>query len=327
MMKSDHRTTKEGLLRVLFAFFCVVLAVYDDYRLNFRGLLFAVASFSLVSLGKLIPRLGQRIDNGSVHTWDCPLYMYLLTEIAPIVVTAFAACKFEDFGSAFWTVWSWGFWGLLSSVAPGALLLVVFKCSMNTPYPFSTSSPGVLEDNSPQAKNAIATTLQASFWVACSGVFLCEKNLVDWMQVLAFVLLYVVGAGTRQIGFYPPRLMNLIARVLRKPQQKIPNEPWQLPFFRWVTTSIFTALFSSSILYWNVNYAYARDAENWLGAHEPSLDSAYVPPQPYNLDIVIAHSTGDSLQSISDLISTFASLESLQPSYPQYKNLLERHIP
>ncbi|KAG0646511.1 hypothetical protein D0Z07_7437, partial [Hyphodiscus hymeniophilus] len=310
---------KGGLFRVCFAFFCVMLAVYDDYRLDLRGLGFSIASSCLVSLAGLIPRIGLRIDNGSVHTWDCPLYMYLLTEIPPIMVTFFATCKFEGFGSAFWTVWAWDGFGLLFSLAPGGLLLVIFKCSMNTAYPFSTTAPGVLEDESLQARNAITATLQASFWVASLGVFLGEKNLVDWIQVLTFVLLYVVVAGTKQIGFYPPRLMNQFAQILRKRQQKIAREPWQLPFFLWTTISIFIALFSSSILYWNVNFAYERDAKNWVSPTAPSLDSAYVHPQPYLFDIVIAHSEGDPLSSITSLVTTFATLETILPNYPRVK--------
>jgi hypothetical protein len=237
-----------------------------------------------------------------------------------MIITTYAARKFEDVGLALSTAWSWGGWGLLSRLAPGALLFIVFQSSMNEAYPFSMdSAPGILEDVGSQARTAISATLQASFWITCMGAFLGEHNLVDWMQVLSFVLLYVVGAGTRRIGFYPPRLLNLIARVLRKPQQKITTKPWQLPFFLWITISIFVALLSSILLCWSVNVAYARDLKNWTGPEGISLDSVYIPPQPYLFDIVIAHSEGDPLQSISDLIATFATLESVQGNYPQVK--------
>ena len=311
--------SRQAFLRVSFAFCCLSLAVYNDYRLNQKGFSFAVASYSLASLAILVNRIGPRIDNGSVHTWDCPLYVYLLTEIPPIMITVFAACKLEDVSMAFWIVWSWGEWGILSRLIPGALLFAIYKCSMNTVYPFSTSWPGVLEDRSPQARSAVATSLKASFWIASIGVFLGERNVVDWMQVLAFVILYILGVGTRQIGFYPPRLMNWTARVLRNPPQKITAQPWQLPFFLWTTMSIFVALFSSSILYWNVNVAYARDSRNWTGPRTFFLDKAYVPSQAYNVDIVIAHSEGTPVQAISDVISTFATLDSLYHSSTRVK--------
>jgi hypothetical protein len=237
-----------------------------------------------------------------------------------MIITIIAACRFEDVSSAFSVAWSWSFWRLLSYLAPGAALLVVFNNSMSMVYPFSTESAfSALEEDNPQARMAVATTLQASFWISCIGVFLGETNLVDWIQVLAFTLLYVVGTGPRHIGFYPPRLMNLIARVLRKPQQKVIAEPWQLPFFLWITISIFVALISSSLLYWNVHVAYSRGLKVWTGLKSPSLDSGYVPPQPHLFEIVIAHSELDPLESITDLVSTFATLELIEPNMPRVK--------
>lgn len=237
-----------------------------------------------------------------------------------MMITTYAACKFEGVGSAFHVAWSSGGWGLLSILASGALLLIIFNSSINTAYPFSTdAAPGALEDNSSQARTAVVTTLQASFWVASIGVFLGEENFVDWVQVFVYTLLYIVSAGPRQIGFYPPRLMNLIAKVLRKPQQKITAGPWQLPFFLWITISIFVALISSCALYWNVDVAYTRNSKSWTGPKSPSLDSVYVAPQPYLFEIIIAHSDGDPVQSITDLISAFATLESVQPNYPRVR--------
>ena len=268
----------------------------------------------------MIPRIGPQIENRSGHTWDCPLYVYLLAGIPPMIMTTFATFRFEDFGSAFYTAWSWGGWRLLLSLSPAALLLIIFNGSMNMAFPFSAEgTPGALEDSSSQAATAATTTLQTSFWVACLGVFLGENNFVDWVQVLACTLLYVTAAGLRQVGFYPPRLMNVIARVLRKPQQKISAEPWQLPFFQWMTVSMFVGLVSSCVLYLHVNVAYTRDSKYWTGPTNPSLDNGYVAPQPYLLDIVIAHSNGDSVQSITDLISMFATLDSIEPNHPRVK--------
>jgi hypothetical protein len=315
LVRADQHPTKKSLWRVVPAFASVTIAVYDDYRLNIPGLIFALTAYTLVGLSKVVPRIGPRIDNGSVHTWDCPLYTYLLTGIPPILITFFAAIKFENVPSAIWTAWSWGFWPLLATLAPGVALLLIFKSSMNTAYP---SSPSVLENSNPEARTPVVTTLQSCFWITCIGVFLGEKNLVSWLQVLSFVLLYVVAAGPRAIGFYPPRLLNLFARIMRKPQQKLVNEPWQLPFFLCITISIFAVLFGSSFLYWNVDVAYGRDAKNW-GNKNVNLDRAYVPPQPYLFDIVIAHSAGDPIESISELISAFAVLQVLQPNFPRVK--------
>lgn len=316
----DQTSTRKGLYRVSFAFLCVLLLVYEDYRLNPKGLLFAFVAFLLVSISKLIPRIGLRIEKGLVHTWDCALYVYLLIGIPPMIIMSVAAFRFEDVGSAFHMALSWDSWKLLLSLVPGALLLIIFNSSMNMAAPFSAEGvPAALEDSSSQAATAITTTLQASFWVTCLGVILGEKTFVDWVQALAYAFFYVIGAGPKQIGFYPPRLMNLIARVLRKPQQKISAEPWQLPFFPWITISIFVALVSSSLLYFNVNVAYTRDSKNWTGPKSPFLDSGYVPPQPYLLDIIIAHSDSDPVQSITDLISSFATLEFIQPNHPRVK--------
>ena len=316
----EGNQAEKSLWKVLLAFVCVVITAYDDYRLSIDGLLFAVTAHSLVSLAKLIPRTRPRIDNGSVHTWDCPLYTYLLTGIPPIVITTFAAVQFENVGDAFWVARSWGFWGLLLRLAPGVALLLIFKSPMNTAYPFSSSS--ALEDSSPQARAAITTTLQSSFFTSSLGILLGERNLISWLQVLSFVILYVVTAGPLTIGFYPPRLLNLLSRLLRKPQQKLTNEPWQLPFFLTITVAIFVVLFSSTILYWNVNVAYSRDAKNWglgtLGS-EVRLDRAYVPPQPYLFDIVIAHSDGDPIESIAELVAAFATREEIQPNNPRVK--------
>jgi hypothetical protein len=320
LTKHDHTSSSEGLCRLFFAFFCVLLAVYEDYRLNPRALLFAMGAFFFISIDKLIPRVGPMIDNPSVHTWDCPLYIFLLCGLPPVIATTTAVFFYEDVGSALHVLWSWGLWKFLLYLIPGALLLIIFNSSMNMSYPFHPNgAPGTLEDDGSKAKAAVAVTLQAGFWTVCLGVYLGEKNLIDWCQVVAFTLLYVGGAGPREIAFYPPRVMNLIARILRKPQLKISEKPWQLPCFLWSTTVMFVILISSTLLYFTTDVAYNRDSKTWRGLEEASLDSQYIPPQPFLLDVVIAHSNGDSVQSIVDLVSNFTKADGVRNQHARVK--------
>ena len=305
----------------MLVFACVVLALYEDYRLNVEGMTFALAATCLTSLLKYIPRIGPKIENGSIHAWDCVFYRYLMFNIPLLCLSAYAAFQLEDVGTAFYIGISWSYWDFLFALAPGALHHVLFNSFMNTAYPFSPldSMGSALEHSDIRASTAVKTTLQTGFLVVLIEIFGMERNFTDLIQIMAFTILYIVVVGPTNIALYLPRLKNLGRRIFRIPQQQLVAEAWQAPLFLFITTTIFAATVSLIVSCGLNTFAYNRDVKTWLDPVSPHLDTTYHLTKESLFEIVIAHSRGDPTDSISKLIARFSTIPVMEQLQPRIK--------
>jgi hypothetical protein len=304
--------------KVILVPLCLAVAVYEDYRLDVTALLLALTSLGLISIARSISKIGPRFEKGPT-TWDTPLSLILLTGIPFLAITGYATTEFEDMVAASHITQSWSFWRHLMNLGPGVLLHILFSSSMNSAYPFLSQdhAGSALEDPSVQGKEAVRTTLRTGFWIILIGVYGKEQNLINWYQAIAFALLYVVSVGPRHIGYYPPRFLNLILRILRRKPQAIHSDPWQFLLVLPITTIVFAALMSTNSIYWIDTAAYNRNLRTWLGPAKLSVDTMYRPPQLRSFDIIIAHSPGDPLNSITELIAAYTSVPSLSTFGPR----------
>ncbi|TVY23942.1 hypothetical protein LHYA1_G007399 [Lachnellula hyalina] len=304
--------------KVILVPFCIAVAVHEDYRLDDAALLLALTSLGLTSIARSISKIGPRYEKGQA-TWDTPLHVVLLTGIPALAITGYATVQFEDMVAASHIIESWAFWRSLMNIGPGALLYVVFAGTMNSAYPFLSQdhAGGALEDPSIQGKEAVRNTLHTGFWITLVGVCGNEHNLINWYQAIAFTILYVVSVGPRHIGYYPPRFLNLILRIFRRKPQPIHSEPWQFAVILPITTIVFAVLISTNSMYWIDTAAYNRNLKTWLGPDKLSVDTVYSPPQTRSLDIIIAHSPGDPVESITELIAAYTSVRALSSFGPR----------
>jgi hypothetical protein len=313
LLPRDQKTDWWGFWRVYLICMCAAVAVYEDYRLDVRGLIFALAGVCLFSLSKVLAKIRLRIEVKGTQTWESPLHVYLLAGIPILIITSLATSRYENIVAATETARSWSIIARVMNLGPGVLLSILFGSSMNSAYPFTSKEHvgGALEEKSEPAREAVATTLQAGFWIFVIGVLGKEKNFIDWFQVIAFTLIYIVGVGPKYIGHYPPRIINIISQILRRRSLPIHAEPWQFSLFLFTASVVFAIVVSTSILYWVDTVAYHRNLKTWLGPDRPELDIAYRPPILRSFDIVIAHSEGDSLESIKELFYLFGLHPSL----------------
>ena len=306
----DQSTSARKAYKVVFVLALSIPPIAFDYRLNIRSLVVALAGFALLSLSKVIAKAGPKFEaNGSGSRWDTPLNFYLLQGIVPIVISWMAASKYENVVGAHhaFSTWSWGY--ALLTLAPGVLLQQLFVASMNSAHPFVSEVHvgGALEEPTERGTDAIASTLQAGFWTVIIGVLGQEKNFLDWIQVLAFTFIYIICVGPRHIGYYPPRLLNLVSRIFRRRQLPVHAEPWQFAFFLATTTAVFAIVISCNVMFWVDTVAYNRNLKTWLDPKNLNLDTMYRPPKLRSFDIIIAHSENDPVSTITDLIETFTT--------------------
>ncbi|KAG9235177.1 hypothetical protein BJ875DRAFT_542325 [Amylocarpus encephaloides] len=288
---------------------CIAPALYTDYRLSLSGLLCALLSFALYSLAKAVIKIGPMIDPGR-PTWESPFYVYLLVGIPFLIFTGKAAVKYENIVAADNVLKSWSGLQWLWNMGPAVILQLLFTNSVNSAYPYSSKdlACGALEDSSPEGTAAVRATLHTAFFIAIIGVFGDEHNLLDWYQILLFMVIYIVSVGPRHIAYYPPRFFNFIARLLRRKTSSLQPEPWQFIIIVFSTTLVFAVLMSCITMFWVDTLAFDRDAKTWFLTKQNTLDTQYLPPKVRSLDIVIAHSRGDSKESIADLLSTYATV-------------------
>jgi hypothetical protein len=323
LLPQDQETSFGGIYRVVFVLIGLSTSIYDDYRMDFKALFVALAGFYLFSLSKVVSKIGPRIEFKGARTWETPLHIYLLAGLPPLVMASYATCKYENYVAAANIAQTWSMLYKLVNFGPGVLLQILFASSMNTAYPFVSQNHvgGALEDSSGAARDAAASTLQAGFWTICFGVLGREESLINWSQVMSFMIIYLVTVGPKVIGYYPPRALNLLLRIMRRRQLPVRSEPWQFKFFLLTTTTIFAVLMSSNLMFWVDTVAYARSLRSWHGLSSLTLDTTYRPPTLRSFDIVIAHSAGDPISTIVDLLASFAvggPLGGLLPSVTVY---------
>ncbi|KAM3074042.1 hypothetical protein ACMFMG_008657 [Clarireedia jacksonii] len=307
---------------VLWALAVGVLAstiLYADYRLNMKALVFAGIGLFLTSLTRMVGVIGYQAPGARHPSFGASLYFMLWAGLPPcLFLTMYAACQYEDTQQAFIIVKTWDFWTLLTNLAPGALTHILWNTPLRSTFALSTTegSPYASGENVPEA---IDVTLHLSV-----GLLLCstfwEENLIDSSQVFAFVLIYVISVGPKEISLYIPRFISsvyLLRHKSRVPGQKMYHF-WHKPILLWTVTFIFTMISWVGILYWINTISLEHDAIDWVGPKAPFLDITYRAPTTSRLEIVIAHSEGDPVDLLKDLISgVLGSQTAVQAHQPQ----------
>jgi hypothetical protein len=300
-----------------------VLLVYQDYRVDVQALLYALTSIGLFSLAKVFSRIGPKIESKGTESWETPLQVHLLAGIIPMVLSGFATAKLENLVMAGHIAQSWTVTYRLLNIGPAVALHALFSSSLNGAYPFISEEHigGALEEPSEPAREAVTTTLQSGFWILVIGVLSQEHNFIDWLQVIAFTLIYTICVGPKHIGYYPPRVLNIILRLCRRRPLPIHSAPWQFPFFLATTTLIFAVLMSTNVVHWVDTIAFDRSVRTFHVPAEPNLDQIYRPPKVRSFDVVIVHSAGDPVEAITVLMNTVQNhgyLNFLQPQIKLY---------
>lgn len=319
LLSQDQSISARKFYKLLFVIFCISPIICFDYRINIRGLAIAFAGFALHSLSGVVAKVGSRSEAKGAKTWDFHLQYYLMAGVAPMIVAWYATSHFENTVAASHRFGMWSITYKLANIGPGVLLYALFNSSMYSAFPFTSTVHvgGALEEPTEAGIDAVASTLQAAFWTIIVGVLGQEHIFIDWNQITALTLLYVVCVGPPTIGYYPPRLANLFSRIVRRRQLPIHAEPWQFAFFLGGSTLIFATLVSFSTIYWIDTIAYHRNMKTWHGPENLVIDNMYRPKLLQAFDIVIAHSDGDPISSISDLITTFTTHSSISGLNPR----------
>jgi hypothetical protein len=304
---------------VVLVLLCCGVAVFDDYRLNVRGLYFALAGFSLESLSRTISKIASQPAENQRENRGRPLCAHAWVGIPPLAISAYATFRFENIAAASHIAGSWSIYTWLINLIPGSLLLLTFNSCMNSAFPLLSHgcTRSALEDSSPPAREALTTTLQAGFWVLILGVLARESNLIGWSQIIAFALIYVLAVGPGHIGYYLPRLLNFMARLVRQKQRHVHFKSWGLFSFLGTSTAAFAVLVGIIVMFWVNTIAYNRNAKTWLDPKEAFLDTQYLPPRVRCFDIIIAHSAGHPVESVLELISSFTSIGHIKALGPK----------
>ena len=292
--------------KVILVLLGAVLVIYQDYRLNNRSLLYALYTFGLFSLAKVFSKVGPKIDSKGPEDWEFRLQVYLLAGIIPLIMSGFATAKFENLVRAGYIAQSWSITYLLLNIGPAVALQAIFSSSLSSAYPFISEEHigGALEEPSESAREAVTSTLQSGFLILVMGVLSRSYTFVDWYQVLTFTIIYVICVGPKHIGYYPPRVLNIILRIFRRRPLPIHAEPWHFPFFLFTTTLVFSILVSTNVLHWVDTIAYNRSLKTFhFPESGPNLDQFYRPPKMRSFDVVIAHSANDPIAAITALMS------------------------
>ncbi|PQE26580.1 hypothetical protein CJF30_00001322 [Rutstroemia sp. NJR-2017a BBW] len=293
---------------VLWALAVGVLAstiVYADYRLNMEALMFAVIGIFCISLTRMIGAIGYQAPDPRYPSYGASLYFMLWGGLPPcLFLTIHAAFRFEDVEQAFSIVKTWDIWAFLANLAPGALTHVLWNAPLRSTLALSTTegSPyAATEENLP---DAIDTTLHLSV-----GLLLCstfwEENILDSSQVVAFILIYVISVGPKEIALYIPRFVNSVFSLRRRTSisgRKM-YQLWHTPILLCIVTLTFAILSSFGMIYWINIISPEHNSINWVGPKTPFLDITYRAPTKSRLEIVIAHSEGDPVNLLRDLIT------------------------
>lgn len=293
--------------------FCLTSTiVYNDYRLNTEALSFTVLGIFLLSLARTMAAIGYQVPSSKNPSYGASLYFMLWAGLPPcLLITLYAAYKYEDFGTAFSILRTWDFSNFMKNLVPGALTHVLWNTPLRSTLSLSTSSRSPYESTDENAPDAIDATLHLSLGLMLMST-LKEENAMDWFQVFVFMLIYLISIGPKEISLYFPKSINFVSIIRRK--SGIPTRRlypiWHKPILLWTTTLIFTVMSSAGIFYWMDTISIRHDQKFWTGPESPSLDTIYRAATKNRLQIVIAHSAGESIPAIKWIVTGILTSQS-----------------
>ncbi|ESZ98185.1 hypothetical protein SBOR_1413 [Sclerotinia borealis F-4128] len=304
----------QGLDRTIVAWalciLCLTLAIiYNDYRLNMEALLFAVLGMFLVSLARTIAAIGYRSPSTKKPSYGASFYFMLWGGLPPcLLITVYAAYKYEDIGKAFSILRTWNFSTFMRNLAPGALTHVLWNTPLRSTLALSINSRSPYETTEENAPDAIDATLHLSLGLMLMST-LEEENAMDALQIFLFMLIYVVSMGPKEISLYIPKFINFVYTIRRKsgiPTRKL-YPIWHNPLLLWTTAFVFTIMSTIGIHYWMDTISIRHDQKFWTGPKTPYLDTIYRAATKNRLQIVIAHSAHESISAIEEIVTAILS--------------------
>ncbi|KAF7911883.1 uncharacterized protein EAE98_011826 [Botrytis deweyae] len=294
------------------------MIVYNDYRLNIESFQFAILGMFLVSLARTIAAIGYQVPSPRNPSYGASLYFMLWGGLPPcLLVTIFAAYRYEDFGEAFSVLRTWEFLTFVKNLTPGALTHILWNTPLRSTLALSIGSKSPYESTEENVPDAIDATVHLSLGLMLMSTFK-EENTMNGFQIFVFMLIYLISLGPKEISLYIPKFVNFVYTIRRKsgiPARKL-YSIWHKPILLWTTTILFTILSSMGILYWMDTISIRHNQKFWIGPKSPSLDTIYRAATKNRLQIVIAHSTGESIPAIKGIVT---GILSSQPAVVAHK--------
>ncbi|KAF5874802.1 uncharacterized protein Bfra_003251 [Botrytis fragariae] len=294
------------------------MIVYNDYRLNIEAFQFAILGMFLVSLARTIAAIGYQVPSPTNPSYGASLYFMLWGGLPPcLLVTILAAYRYEDLGEAFSVLRTWQFLTFVKNLTPGALTHVLWNTPLRSTLALSIGSKSPYESTEENVPDAIDATVHLSLGLMLMSTFK-EENTMNGFQIFVFMLIYLVSLGPKEISLYIPKFVNFVYTIRRKsgiPARKL-YPIWHKPILLWTTTILFTILSSTGILYWMDTISIRHDQKFWTGPKSPSLDTIYRAATKNRLQIVIAHSAGESIPAIKGIVT---GILSSQPAVVAHK--------
>ncbi|QSZ33024.1 hypothetical protein DSL72_002609 [Monilinia vaccinii-corymbosi] len=289
------------------AIFCLAsMIVYNDYRLNMEALSFAVLGMFLASLARTIATTEYQMPLPKGSSYGASTHFMLWGGLPLcLAITICAAYKYEDFETAFIILRSMDFSYLLKNLLPGALTHVLWNTALRSTLPLSIGSSSPYELSKENVSDGIHATIHLSLGLLLMSS-LEEENALDGLQISIFTLIYVISIGPKEIGLYIPKLVNLLNAIRGMPTRKM-HSLWQKPLLLGTTTILFTIVTSVGILYWMDTISIRHDQKNWPGSKSLYRDVSYRAETSNRLQIVIAHSAGESIPAIGDIVTGILS--------------------
>lgn len=305
---------------ILISGFCAVL-VFTDYRLEHHPVLFALVGLLLESLSRTFLMLYSNVQEQRQESKSFFMFERIVTGIPQLVISAIAAFKFENTIDANHRFQSWGFLSGLGIVLPAVLVLLIFSNGINASYrgPTTEELISVLEDGRPQARTTLQATLHASYLVLAISAFRREVTLLNWFQAIAFASIYVIALGPVHVGYYPLRLHNWTAHLIRRKQRHLNMKSWGLLGFLVSCTVVVWALLSCTSVYWVNTLAYNRSVKTFINPSKPRIDYTYRPPRIRGLEVVIAHARDHPHNLLFEIIDRIRESKEVMGLGPQIK--------
>ncbi|KAH8805859.1 hypothetical protein F5884DRAFT_463184 [Xylogone sp. PMI_703] len=318
LIKEWPRPSGDALQRVVAICGFSILVIGADYRLSFKGLTFALALFGILHVFNVMSATYPERRRGDIHTWDCAFRNFLWCGLPLLVATSYAAWKLEDVHTALKTFESWSLLRILASLALYPLSYILYYGNGRQAYGWENPNlpSRMLEDSSDETIASFSAVFRASYSIVVLGLLIGRTD-IDWIQVFAFAILHVYIVGLKHISLYPIGIYNWIRSVAGLPERQASLATAHKPVFMWTTALLFCGTITIFILTWS-QIAFLIDGIRWKGPVLRKIENQPGSDPSSQLDIVISHSAGDSVDRIIDTLTIFTSLPAIMAAKTQF---------